>query len=166
MPEEKHEELKTLFSWKAPLRIFKKRDKKYFTNLSLFVFLICLVLIFLKEFFLVAVIVALLFLTYANATIEPEVLEHKITTQGLSVGGRTYLWEELREFWFVRKGEQALLNVDTVLRFPARLFVVVREGEIEEVKKLLSRYLSFREEPKISWLDRLSEVFSSRLALS
>lgn len=166
MPETPKDELKTLFSWRAPLRIFKKRSKKDFTNLSLFVLLICLVLVFLKEFFLVAVILALLFVTYANAAVEPEVLEHKITTQGLSLGGRTYLWEELKEFWFVKKGGRVLLNVDTLLRFPARLFVVVEEKDVEEVKKLLSRYLSFREEPKISWLDRLSDFFSSKLSFS
>src|SRR4030067_3233579 len=99
MPEEHHEELKTLYEWKAPLRTFRRRDKKYFTNLALVFLILFLGLIFIKEFFLVAVLVALLFVAYASSTIEPEVFEHHITTQGISVGGRTYYWKDLREFW-------------------------------------------------------------------
>jgi len=166
MPEEeKHNEIKTLVSWKSPLRIFKKRDKKHFTNLIMVVFLISAVLIFFKEFLLVGVILALVFVAYINSTIEPPEFDHKITTKGITSGGHTYLWEELKEFWLDRKGARTVLNIDTKVRFPGRLFIVLNEESTEEVKKALSKYLSFREEHKVTWLDQMTDWFSQKLQL-
>jgi len=163
MSEESREEIKTLVSWKSPLRVFKKRDPKHFANLILVVFLICLVLIFFKEFLLVGVVLALVFVAYVTSHIEPPELEHRITTRGLTSGGRTYLWEELKEFWFTKKDGRTVLNIDTKLRFPSRLFVVLDEEKAEEIRRFLSKYLPFREKPKITWLDRLGDWFSQRL---
>jgi len=163
MPEEKHEEVKTLVSWKSPLRVFRRRSKKHFTNLILVVFLICLVLIFFKEFLLVGVILSLVFVAYVNSSVEPPEFEHKITTQGLTSGGHSYFWEELKEFWLVKRDGRTVLNIDTKLRFPGRLFIVLDEEKVNEVRQALSKYLPFREEPKNTWLDRLSDWFSQKL---
>jgi len=164
MPEEK-EEIKTLVAWKSPLRVFKKRDKKHFTNLILVVFLISLVLIFFKEFLLVGVILALVFVAYVNSSIEPPEFEHKISTQGLTSGGHTYLWEELGEFWLVKKNGRTVLNINTKVRFPGRLFIVLNNENADGVRQALSKYLPFREEPKITWLDQLTDWFSQKLQL-
>jgi hypothetical protein len=165
-PQKEKQELKTLFVWKAPLRAFTRRSKKYFTNLSLIVLAISLILIFLKEFFLVGVILALLFVAYVYSTVEPEIFENKITTQGVYLGNHTYLWNELTEFWFLKRGDQHLLNIDTGLRFPSRLYVVVEDADVPKVKELLSSHLSFREEPKLTVVDRLFDFFATKLALS
>ena len=166
MPEEeKREEIKTLISWKSPLRVFIKRDKKHFTNLVLVVFLISLVLIFFKEFLLVGVILALVFVAYVNSSVEPPEFEHKITTHGLTSGGHNYPWEELKEFWLVKKDGRTVLNIDTKVRFPGRLFIVLNEESAGEVRQALSKYISFREEPKITWLDQMTDWFSQKLQL-
>ena len=166
MPEEeKNEEIKTLVSWKSPLRVFVKRDKKHFTNLIMVVFLISGVLIFFKEFLLVGVILTLVFVTYVTSTVEPPEFEHKITTKGITSGGHTYPWEELKEFWLVQKDGQTIINVDTKVRFPGRLFIVLNEEIVEEVRTSLSRYISFREEPKVIWLDQVTDWFSKKLQL-
>ncbi len=166
MPEEeRNEEIKTLISWKSPLRVFKKRDKKHFTNLILVVFIISLVLIFFKEFLLVGVILALVFVAYVNSSVEPPEFEHKITTKGITSGGHTYLWGELTEFWLVKKDGRTVLNIDTKVRFPGRLFVVLNDDIVEEVRRDLSKYLPFREEQKVTWLDRLTDWFSQKLQL-
>jgi len=167
MPEEeKNEEIKTLVSWKSPLRVFKRRDKKHFTNLIMVVFLISGVLIFFKEFLLVGVILTLVFVTYVNSTVEPPEFEHKVTTRRLISGGHTYPWEELKEFWLVQKDERTVLNVDTNVRFPGRLFIVLNKEVVEEVQSNLSKYISFREEPKTVWLDQITDWFSQKLQLA
>ncbi len=129
------------------------------------VFLISGVLIFFKEFLLVGVILALVFVAYINSTIEPPEFEHKITTKGVTSGGHTYLWEELKEFWMVQKNGQTVLNVDTNVRFPGRLFIVLNEEIVEKVRTSLSKYISFREEPKTVWLDQVTDWFSQKLQL-
>jgi len=165
MPEEKPEGIKTLVTWKSPLRVFKKRDQRHFTNLILVVFLISLVLIFFKEFLLVGVILALVFVAYVNSSVEPPEFEHKITTQGLTSGGHTYAWGELSNFWLVQKDGRAVLNIDTKVRFPGRVFAVLNDDSAAEVQQALSKYLPFREELKVTWLDRLTDWFSQKLQL-
>ncbi|MFH1289766.1 MAG: hypothetical protein ABIH88_03565, partial [Patescibacteria group bacterium] len=61
--------LKTLLSWKAPSRVFKRRDKDYFTTLGSIVFLVIIILFFLKEWFLILAIIAFAFVTYVLATV-------------------------------------------------------------------------------------------------
>jgi voltage-gated potassium channel Kch len=165
MPEEKQEEIKTLITWTSPLRVFIKRDKKHFTNLILVVFLISLVLIFFREFLLVGVILALVFVAYVNSSVEPPEFEHKITTKGITSGGHTYLWGDLKDFWLVERGGRTVLNVDTKIRFPGRLFIVLNDDTVEEIKQTLSKYLSLREEQKMTGLDRLTDWFSQKLQL-
>jgi hypothetical protein len=167
MPEEekKTPEIQTLITWKSPLRVFVKRDKKHFTNLIMAVFLISAVLVFFKEFLLVGVILALVFVAYVNSSVKPPEFEHKITTKGLTSGGHAYPWEDLGDFWFVKKNGRTVLNIDTKVRFPGRLFIVLNEERVEEIKQNLSKYLPFREEQKVSWLDKLTDWFSQKLQL-
>ena len=46
---EKPVQLKTLLKWQAPIRPFKKRDREYYTTIAAIVFLLAVILLFLKE---------------------------------------------------------------------------------------------------------------------
>jgi len=160
----KPEPLKTLVEWKAPVRPFKKRDREYFTTIGAIVFLLAVILFFLKEWILIAVIIALVFVSYILATVQPEEVEHKITNRGIITGGKTYRWEELFRFWFTEKWGQKILNISTVVRFPGRLTLLLGEANQEQVKKILSDYLPF-EEPEKTWADNASSWLSRQVPL-
>src|SRR3989344_2790499 len=75
-------EIKTLLNWRSPSRPFKKRSRDYFTTIAAIVFLIGVILLFIKEFLLIGVILALMFVSYVLATVPPEEVEHEISTEG------------------------------------------------------------------------------------
>lgn len=160
----KPEPLKTLLTWSAPERPFKRRSREYFTTIGAIVFLLAVILLFLKEWLLIMVIVALMFVTYVMATIEPRKVEHKITNKGITTGGKTYLWQELGRFWFGEKWGQKILYVESPARFPRHLILLLGDIEEKRVKQLLSRHLSF-EEPQKTWIDGASEWLSARVPL-
>lgn len=160
----KPEPLKTLLAWSAPERPFKKRGREYFTTVGAIVFLIGVILLFLKEWFLIVVMIALMFVAYIMATVEPRKVEHKITNQGIVTGGRRYRWEELGRFWFTEKWGKKILHVENLFSLPRQLLMLLEEMKQEQIKKILSDYLPF-EEPEKTWVDNASEWLSRRVPL-
>lgn len=159
-------EVKTLLEWESPLRPFKRRDTKYFLNLVLIILVLAVILVFVQEFLLIGVLLALLFVSYVLGTVEPEKLAHKITNQGITTGNRSYLWSELEDFWYVEKYGSDILNVSTKVRFPARLMILVPFIDRDKVKKILLEYIPFREEAPRSWMDDATAWINSHLPAS
>ncbi len=176
MPEEKPKEtepekeapkeVKTLLVWESPLRTFKRRDYRYFQTVGLILLLIAVIAIFIQEFLLIGVLLALFFVLYVLGTVEPEKVEHRITTQGVTTAGKSYVWNELSDFWFSDKLGSLVLNIDTKVRFPSRLLILVPYLERDKVKETLIKYLPFKEEVPTSWMDNTVEWFTSKLPQS
>ncbi|HKZ35716.1 MAG TPA: hypothetical protein VJ242_03305 [Patescibacteria group bacterium] len=157
-------ELKTILSWQAPVRPFKKRDKEFFTTVAAIAFLVCVILLFIKEWLGIAVVASLVFVGYVLATVEPEKTEHEITTRGVKTGEKLYKWEELSRFWFTDKWGQQILNIDTRLRFPSRLIMLLADQSQDKIKEILGKYLQL-EEPEVTFMDRSAKWLSDKIPL-
>lgn len=158
-------EIKTLLSWKSPARPFKRRSRDYFTTIAAMVFLIGIILLFIKEFLLIGVMLAVMFVSYVLATVEPEQTDHEISTEGITTGGKTYLWTELKDFYFSERWGIPLMNINTKLKFPGRLIILLGDLDREKVKKETGKYLSFREKPVVTWIDSAADWLSKKVPL-
>ncbi|OGY26133.1 MAG: hypothetical protein A2Z24_01940 [Candidatus Woykebacteria bacterium RBG_16_44_10] len=156
----KQQAVKTLFRWQSFSRPYTKRNAKWFIYVFLIVATLILILLFVREFFIIVPVLALAFVAYILATVPPEVIENAVTTQGVNTGGTSYIWEELDDFWFTEKRGFLLLNVDTFLHWPRRLILLINKDDREKIKDLLARYLPYRELPKASWLDHAADALS------
>jgi len=158
--QEKQKAIRTLFRWQSFSRPYTKRNVKWFIYTFLLVATLILVLLFVREFFIIVPVLALAFVAYILATVPPEIIENAITTQGINTAGASYLWEELDDFWFTEKDGFTILHTDTFLRWPRRLIVLINKDDKEKIKGLLVRYLPYRELPKTTWLDHAAEALS------
>ena len=159
-------EVRTLLEWTSPSRIFVPKGKQYFSNLGLIILIAGIVLIFFKEFTIIVVILALAFVSYAFSTVPPENLSHKITTQGLVSGEHSYLWKDLKSFWVSDINGVSVLQIDTNLRFPGRLFLLTEKpADKESIVKTLSQYLPYIQQPKESVIDTIAEKAGKALNL-
>jgi hypothetical protein len=156
--------LKTLLVWTAPERPFKKRSREFFTTIGAIVFLIGVILLFLQEWLLILVMIALMFVAYMMSTVEPRRIEHQITNQGIVTGGKRYPWETLNRFWFTEKWGEKILEIETLAGLPRHIFLMLGETKQEAIKKNLADYLPF-EEPEKTWIDNASEWISRRVPL-
>jgi hypothetical protein len=172
MPEDKKtqehspeppKEVKTLFTWESPSRPFKRRDHKYFQTVGLLLLLVAAIALFIQEFLFIGVLLALFFVLYVLGTIEPESIEHKITNQGVTTAGRSYIWNELNDFWFIDKHGAVVLNVGTKIRFPGRLLMLVPYLDRDKIKQILVEYISFREAAPSTWMDETVDWFYAKL---
>lgn len=137
-----------LFEWESPIRIAFSFEKKNF----LFIVAICLVFILflaiLGHFALMFAIIALLFLIYVAGTTDPVKVKHAITARGVQTMEALYDWEMLENFWFANKKGQDLLIVETKLRFPVRLIMLIEEKDRNSLFILLQDKLLYRDVKK------------------
>ena len=152
-----------LLAWSSPSRLFKKRDKEYFTNIGAIVFLLVVILVFAREFLLIAAVVSIVFLVYVLSTVPPEEVTHRITNLGVESAGHYYRWEELSEFWFEEQWGQDLLVLRPIIGM--RIIILLGVQDKVLVRILIAQYIPFREKPEKSWVDNASSWLSKKIPL-
>jgi len=157
-------QMKVLFSWKGPIRPFKRRDKDFWTTVLAIIFLISLILFFVKEWFLIAAIISLAFVYYVLSTVPPEEIEYRITTKGVSFAEKSYDWDFLWRFWFSDKYNDRLLNIDTRLAVPGRLSFVIKKEDEPKIKEIMEKYLLHEEAPP-TFFDKASAWLAKKIPL-
>lgn len=156
---------KILLSWKAPARIYKKRNREYFTTIAVIVILVSVILFFAKEFLFIAVILSLAFVSYALAAVPPHEVEYVISNKGIRSGGQLYHWQWLRRFWFESKWKQEMLVVENLATFPGRLMLVLTpEVKKEELEKQVGAYL-IKERPQFTFVEKAANWLSRKVPL-
>lgn len=134
-----------LYKWEAPIRVQFPFDTKLFIGIVVLSLVFILYLAILGQYGLMFVIIALLFFIYVAGTTEPLEVEHSITTRGIDSLDKLYEWYMLEKFWFTRKNDQYLLIVDTRLRTPARLMMIIDKKDITPIFILLQDKLLYRD---------------------
>lgn len=158
-------EVRTLFSWEAPSRPYRKKDRSYYTTVAILVILLALIAFLMREFLLIGAILAFGFVTYVLAFIPPGDITYKISTQGITIDDHFYFWHNLDSFWFKLKDGQKILYIQTRLRFPAQLMLVAGESDEEQLKKIIARFLPFHEIPTTTMFDRWADSLQKHFPL-
>lgn len=157
-------EEKTLFEWEAPERSFKKRDKDFWITVVAILVLFSVVLVFIKEFFLIVALVSVLFLYYVLSTVPPENVKYKITNRAIHFGDSQYNWNVLLRFWFRKSLNSELLEFETNLRIPRQISFVIKEEDKPKIKEIILKKLPLVESSP-NFVDNMSKWFSDRMPL-
>jgi hypothetical protein len=152
-----------VFSWKAPLRAYKKRSGNILRFYLALALLLSLIVFFFGDRILLVPIWAVLFLFYTLTITPPPDVENKITRFGLETAGVTLRWEALSHFYFTKRFEFTLLTVVSHGPYYLHAYMVIPNEEIKtHVKHILSEHLVYQEKPHrtftdqmIDWLSRL-----------
>lgn len=161
---EEPKEEKVLVSWRAPGRPFKRRDRDYYTTIGAIVFLVTIILLFLKEWLLIAVMIALAFVAYVLASVPPEETKHVVSNRGLRTGEKLYKWQELWRFWFEEKWKQKMMVVETRLKFPRRLLLMLGDADEETVRGVMKEFLIL-EKPEPTFMDKAADWLVDKVPL-
>lgn len=160
-----YDPVRTLASWKAPSRPYRRKERSYYTTVALLIILVSLIAFFWGERLLIGALLALGFLVYVLNFTPPQEIEYKISTQGITIGDHFYHWEELDSFWFSKKEGQNILNVLTKFRFPGLLMLVMGETGQDQLQDLVAHYLPFHEIAPKSTLEKWSESLQKHFPL-
>jgi len=152
---------KDLFTWKAPTRPFKRRDREFWVTTIAMAGIAGLILFLVEGFMPVILIISIVFLFYILSTVEPEEAEYKVTNKGIKIAGKRTDWENMLRFWFAKRFDSELLIFET-LGLGGRMELVISLKDKERLKKILSTYLT-EEEVSPSNIDKLASWFSKKL---
>lgn len=155
---------KTLYSWSAPSRLFKRRTREFYSTVAALVFLLSLILFFAKEFLLIGVIMAIGFVSYVLASVPPDEITHVFSNKGIRTGERLYEWGSLGRFWWTEKWKQTYVTVEAPGRMPSMLILLVGKGEKEEIDAVLKTYL-INQKPEPTWFDNAAKWLSEKVPL-
>ncbi len=147
-----------IYSWKAPLRAYKKRSAgvlRFYIAVSL---LLSLIVFFFGDKILVLPIWAVMFLFYVLTITPPPEVENKITKFGIETAGNTFRWDFLSHFYFIKKFDYYVLVMVSVSPFHYHLYLVLKEEEnLSDLIKILSEHLIYQEQPQKTFTDRATE---------
>lgn len=150
-----------LYSWKAPLRAYKKRAKNVLRFYLALALLLSVIVFFFGDKILLIPIWAILFLFYVLTITPPPEVENKITKFGVESAGVTARWEILSDFYFFQRFGFNILTVVSHAPYYLHLYMVVPTPEIKkEVTQLLAEHLIYLDKPQRTLTDRMIDWFS------
>jgi len=151
-----------VFSWKAPLRAYKKRGKlvlRFFLAVAL---LLSLIVFFFGDKILLIPIWALLFLFYVLTITPPPEVENKITRFGIETAGITLRWEVLSHFYFRKRFGFHILTIVSHAPYFYHAYLVVPNDNIKNsLITILSEHLIYQEKPQRSFTDKAVDWLSN-----
>jgi len=134
-----------LYTWTAPIRVQFPYNKRTFVAIVAMSMFFMLYLALLGNYGLMLSIIALLFLIYVAGTTAPIDVQHTITARGIDTMDKLYEWFMLDGFWFAYKNGEYVMIVETKLRVPSKLIMIVGESEKEALFVLLRDKLLYTE---------------------
>jgi len=151
-----------IFSWKAPLRPYKKRGKmvlRFYIAVSI---LLSLIVFFFGDKILLIPIWALMFLFYVLTITPPPEVENKITRFGIETAGITLRWEALSHFYFKKRFGFDVLTIVSQPPYFYHAYLVLPNEEIKKkLMLILSEHLIYQEKPQRSLTDKMVDWLSA-----
>ena len=158
-------EVKTLLSWSAPGRPFRKRTKQYYLTTILITLLVEIILFLFGEYVLMLVVISLVFVAFALATVPPRNFQYRISSEGITIEDHFFLWQELYDFYF-KKGEGTeVLHVRTHAFIPGELTITLGDINKDHIKSVLLPYLPYREVIRPTFMEKSGDWLSRNFPL-
>lgn len=158
-------EVRTLLAWSAPGRPFRKRSKQFYATSFLITLLLEVILFLFSQYLLMLVALSLLFVSIVLATVPPSNFHYRLSNQGLTIEDHSYLWIELYDFYFKKRGDIDVLHVRTKAMFPGELTLTLGEIDREHIKTVLLPYLPYRETVKATFMEKSADWLSKNFPL-
>ena len=158
-------QVKTLLAWTAPGRPFRKRTKQYYLTSLLIMLFVEIILFLFSQYLLMLVVLSLVFVAFALATIPPRDFHYRISTEGLMVEDHFFLWQELYDFYFRRREGTETLHIRTHAFIPGELTITLGGIGEEHVKSVLLPFLPYREYIKPGFMEKSADWISKNFPL-
>lgn len=165
-PQVPAREVKTLFSWEASGRPFKKRTKNYYMSSILLGFLLSIIALLFHQVILILVIASFLFVAFALNTIPPKDFHYKISTEGITIEDHFFLWQELYDFYFKKRFDTIeILHIRTRTFLPGEITLTLKDEDKEMVKAILLHFLPYRELITPTFIDKAADWLNKNFPL-
>jgi len=151
-----------IFSWKAPLRAYKRRSGSILRFYVALALLLSLIVFFFGDRVLLVPILTLLFLFYVLTITSPPEVDNLITTFGIETAGITLRWEFLSHFYYTKKFHFDVLTLVSNAPYYYHIFLIVPDEKTKtQINSILSKHVMYVEKPHRNFTDRIVEKLSN-----
>lgn len=158
-------DVRTLLSWSAPGRPFKRKKKDFYLSIVLLLLFVEVILFLFTQYELMVVLLALTFLSVALSIIPPHDFHYKITTEGVKVEDYFYLWSELYDFYFKQIDGADVLVMRTDALLPGELKISLGNLSRDHIRKVLVQFLPYREYVHPTFMEKSADWLSQNFPL-
>ncbi|RJQ28105.1 hypothetical protein C4577_00120 [Candidatus Parcubacteria bacterium] len=158
-------DVRTLLSWSAPGRPFRKKDKEYYFSAMIIVMLVEIILFLFSEYSLMVVVLSLVFLAFVLSFVPPKNFHYRISTEGVTVEDHYYLWTELYDFYFKKIDGVDTLIIRTETILPGELKISLGNVGRDHVRRVMVHFLPYREKVKETFTERSGEWLARNFPL-
>jgi len=166
--QDKHKDLhevKTLLSWTSAGRPFRKRGKQYYLTSILITFLVEVILFLFSQYMLMLVVLSLVFVAFALATVPPRDFQYRISTEGITIEDHFFLWQELYDFYFKKREGIEALHIRTHSLIPGELTITLGDIKKDHIKSILLPYLPYREIIRPTFMEKSGDWLARNFPL-
>ncbi len=160
-----YSDVKTLISWSAPGRPFKKKSREFYVTGLMVVLLIDIILFVFSEYLLMFVVLTLYFFSVALSSVAPQNFHYRVSTQGIKVEDHFYIWDELYDFYFKKIDGIEILLVRTKAIFPGELKITLGDVPADHLRRVLMTYIPYREVIKPTFMEKSSDWLAKNFPL-
>lgn len=167
MPEETektHIDEQHPLEWIAPGRPFQKKGKQFYLTGLLIMLLIEIILFLFSQYMLMMVVLSLVFVGFALASIPPRDFHYRISSEGIMIEDTFFLWKELYDFYFKKEGVETI-HIRTQAYFPGELILTLGSMDKEKIKSALIWHLPYREYVKPSFMEKSGDWLAKNFPL-
>ncbi len=172
LPPESHKsldpsshEVKTLLSWTSAGRPFRKRGRQYYLTSILITFLVEVILFLFSQYMLMLVVLSLVFVAFALATVPPRNFVYRISSEGITIEDHFFLWQELYDFYFKKREGFDALHIRTHSLIPGELTITLGNITKDHIKSILLPYLPYREVIKPTFMEKSGDWLARNFPL-
>lgn len=160
-----HYDVRTLLSWTAPGRPFRKKPREFYLSALLIFFLVEVIAFLFGQFQLMLAVAAITFLSITLATVPPKDFHYRISTEGVKVEDHFYIWEELYDFYFKRIDRVDTLIIRTEALIPGELRLTMGSITRDHARQILVNFLPYREVVKDTFMERAGDWLAKNFPL-
>ncbi len=151
-----------VFSWKAPLRPYKKRSRMILRFYLAVTLLLSLIVFFFGDRILMVPLWVVLFLFYVLTITPPPEVTNNITRFGIESAGVTVRFESLSHFFFTKRFGFNVLTIVSQPPYLYHLFLVVPNDETKKkLVEILSQHLVYQQKPTKTLVDKAIDWLSA-----
>lgn len=164
-PRNSHYDVRTLLSWTAPGRPFRKKTREFYLSVLLLFFLIEVIAFLFGQFQLMLAVAAITFLSITLSTVPPKDFHYKISTEGVKIEDHFYIWDELYDFYFKKIDRIDILVIRTEALIPGELKLTLGSMPKDHVRQVLVNFLPYREVIRETFMERAGDWLSKNFPL-
>jgi hypothetical protein len=127
--------------------------------------LIEIILFLFSQYMLMLVVLSLVFLAFALASVPPRDFHYRISSEGITIEDHFFIWEELYDFYFRKKDGIDVCHIETHALIPGELTLTLGDLDREHLKQCLLPFLPFREVIKPTFMDKSSQWLTRNFPL-